>query len=88
VTIKISETMFKPKNVKVSSGTKVTWINDEDVEHYVNTYSHPAHTYYPGQNSKALKRGESYSVVFSKSGAYPYHCSAHADSMVANILVQ
>lgn len=87
VTIRMSELMFAPKNIVISPGTKVTWVNDENVEHYVNTDSHPAHTYYPTQNSRALTKGASYSVTFNKPGAYPYHCSAHADVMVGNIVV-
>ncbi|HYE22581.1 MAG TPA: plastocyanin/azurin family copper-binding protein [Verrucomicrobiae bacterium] len=88
VTIKMSDLMFKPHDIKITSGTKVTWINDEAVEHYVNTDSHPAHTYYLGQNSRALKQGETYSVTFTNKGAYPYHCSAHANVMSGNIIVQ
>lgn len=88
VTIKLSEISFKPKEVLIAKGTKVTWINDEDVEHYVNTDSHPAHTYYPEQNSKSLKKGDSYSLSFDQLGVYPYHCSAHADSMKGSIIVE
>lgn len=88
VAIKLSQIRFSPQNVKVSKGAKVIWINDEDVEHYVNTDSHPAHTYYQQQNSKVLKKGEQYSVVFDIAGIYPYHCSAHAGSMVGTLLVE
>ena len=88
VVINMSEVMFNPQNIKVSQGTKITWVNDDLVEHYVNTDPHPAHTYYLGQNSKALKKGENYSITFYKSGIFPYHCSAHADQMVGNILVE
>lgn len=87
VTVRMSEIKFKPLNIMISPGTKVTWVNDDNVEHYVNTDSHPAHTYYPDQNSRSLKKGETHSVVFSKSGLYPYHCSAHADSMTGGIVV-
>jgi plastocyanin len=87
VVVKMSGLMFQPSNIKVTAGTKVTWVNDEDVVHYVNTDSHPAHTFFPEQNSSALDKGESYSVTFAKAGAYPYHCSAHANSMIGNVLV-
>lgn len=88
VEVKMSQIAFQPQNIKVSKGTKITWVNDDSIEHYVNTDSHPAHTYYKDQNSKALKKGERYSVVFSESGIYPYHCSAHAAQMTGNILVE
>lgn len=86
--IKLSDIEFKPKNIKVSRGTKITWINDDSTDHYVNTDSHPAHTYYPSQNSRVLKKGDSYTLTFTTIGAYPYHCSAHADTMTGSILVQ
>lgn len=88
VVIKMSNIMFTPQNVWVNKGTTITWVNDDSTEHYVNTDSHPGHTYYLLQNSKALKKGESYSVTFDIPGIYPYHCSAHADTMSANILVE
>jgi len=88
VTIKLSQIQFNPQNIKVSKGTKVTWVNDETVEHYVNTDSHPAHTYYPAQNSKLLQKGEQFSLTFDQSGIYPYHCSAHASSMIGSLLVE
>ncbi|MBI2011954.1 cupredoxin domain-containing protein [Candidatus Daviesbacteria bacterium] len=73
IEIKMSEIMFKPKNIKVSKGTKITWVNDDSTLHYVNTDSHPAHTYYIEQNSKALKKGDSYSLTLNIAGIYPYH---------------
>ncbi|MBI4037681.1 cupredoxin domain-containing protein [Candidatus Curtissbacteria bacterium] len=88
VTVRMSQIAFNPQNLKVSKGTKVTWINDDSVEHYVNTETHPAHTYYPQQNSKALKKGEIFSLVFDKAGIYPYHCSAHASTMTGSLLVE
>lgn len=88
VEIRMSEIMFKPQNIRISKGTAISWVNDDSVEHYVNTDSHPAHTYYKNQNSKALKNGESYSVTFDTPGIYSYHCSVHADQMTGNILVE
>lgn len=88
VTIQLSNIQFTPQTIKISKETKVTWINDDTVEHYINTDSHPAHTYYLGQNSKALKKGESFSLTFDKTGIYPYHCSAHADVMKGILLVE
>lgn len=88
VTIDLKDIAFAPKNIRVDPGTKITWINSDEVEHYTNTDSHPAHTYYLAQNSKALKKGDKYSITLTAPGAYPYHCSAHADSMSGNIVVE
>lgn len=87
-TVRLSEVQFSPMRVRVSRGTKVIWVNDEEIEHYVNTDSHPAHTYFPAQNSRLLKKGDTYSVTFESPGTYPYHCSAHAEAMTGEILVE
>jgi plastocyanin len=39
-------------------------------------------------NSRGLANGASFSVTFTMAGAYPYHCSAHADRMTGMILVE
>lgn len=88
VTVTLSEISFKPQNIRVGKGTKVTWINQDNVDHYINTDSHPAHTYFPEQNSRALSNGDTYSVKFNTAGIYPYHCSAHAETMAGSILVE
>lgn len=88
VTIRMSDIRFNPVNVWITKGTKVTWLNDDAAEHYVNTDSHPAHTYLPGLNSRQIATTGSYSYTFNDSGAYPYHCSAHASTMTGSILVE
>lgn len=87
VVVKLSSIQFMPQNLKISAGSTVKWINDEIVEHYVNTDSHPAHTYFLSQNSKLLKNGDEFEQVFSEPGIYPYHCSAHAQTMKGSVLV-
>jgi plastocyanin len=87
VTVRLSDIKFSPQNIMISPDTKVTWINDDNIEHYVNTDSHPAHTYFPQQNSKVLKKGQSHSVTFTQPGIYPYHCSAHTE-MSGNLIVE
>lgn len=87
VVIDLKDILFKPMDVKIKTGTRVTWTNSDNIEHFVNTDSHPAHTYFKDQNSSALATGESYSLTYDTPGIYPYHCSAHASGMVGNILV-
>lgn len=87
VTIRLSQIAFQPQVVIISRGTEVTWINDDEVEHYVNTDSHPSHTYYSPQNSELLRKGDSFRHTFTQPGVYPYHCSAHASVMTATVIV-
>lgn len=88
VNIELVNTSIKPKNILIAKGAKVTWVNKDDVEHFVNTDTHPAHTYYPEQNSRGLNKGQTFSLTFNKVGIYPYHCSAHASQMTGNIIVE
>lgn len=88
VTVHLKDIAFVPDTIRIRSGTTVNWVNDDTVEHYVNTDAHPSHTYFPAQNSRALKKGDTFSVAFTDPGAYPYHCSAHADTMRGLILVE
>jgi plastocyanin len=87
VSVTMTGIAFVPQSVRISKGTKVTWSNEDSVTHYVNTDSHPAHTYYPEMNSKALNRDDAYSIVFDIPGIYPYHCSAHTN-MKGSIIVE
>lgn len=87
ITIDMTDFSFAPKDIKIKADTKVTWVNSDTAEHYINTDSHPAHTYYPEQNSRALAKGATYSITFTKPGIYPYHCSAHEATMKGNIIV-
>ena len=87
VTIHMSDIKFSPTNIRINYGTKVTWVNDDGVDHFVNTDSHPAHTYLPGMNSRSLAKNATYAYTFTQNGIYPYHCSAHASTMSGTVLV-
>lgn len=87
VTIDLKNFQFNPSKVRVSKGTKITWINQDSVVHTVNTDSHPAHTYYLKQNSRDLNQGDKYEIMFDSAGIYLYHCTPHADTMKGQILV-
>ncbi len=88
VEIDLEQIAFQPQIIHVSKGTKITWHNHDSIGHYVNTDSHPAHTYYPAQNSKLLNEDETYALTFDIPGVYPYHCSAHAERMPGMIIVE
>jgi len=88
VEVKMKDIAFDPKEIRVIRGAKITWIQEDSAEHFVNTEAHPAHTYFPPQNSRGLKPGDTFSVVFDQPGIYPYHCSAHASVMKGAILVE
>jgi len=78
--VKIDNFSFTPQTLTVHAGTKVTWINKDDVPHTVMS------------NDKKFKSGvldtdERFSFTFSAPGAYSYFCSVHPH-MTGKIIVQ
>lgn len=87
VVVKMRDFKFDGPKIIISPATRVTWINEDSVGHYVNTETHPQHTYFPTQNSREIKSGESFETIFDTVGQYNYHCSAHWPGMVGSIIV-
>jgi len=88
VTVSMKDFNFEPRQIIISPGTKVTWSNEGSFGHFVNTETHPEHTYFPEQNSREVASGESFSTTFQIPGQYNYHCSAHVpQNMLGSIVV-
>jgi plastocyanin len=71
---------FAPATLTVKTGTKVTWINRDDVPHTVN------------ENDKRFKSGtmdtdDQYSYTFSSPGTFNYFCALHP-KMTGQIIVE
>ena len=79
VKIDIKEFMFAPKDLTVAVGTKVTWVNDDQIPHTVAE----THKLF---RSGALDTGDSYSWVFNTPGEYEYFCALHPQ-MLGKIVV-
>lgn len=88
VVINMKNQKFEPQDIIINKGTIVTWTNQENIEHYVNTDPHPGHNYFFEQNSAVLYLGDSFSLQFNNPGYYPYHCSVHPETMRAIIIVE
>ncbi|HMK12166.1 MAG TPA: cupredoxin domain-containing protein [Acidimicrobiales bacterium] len=71
---------FKPQNIKVTVGTKVTWTNNDSTTHQIVSKGDP----FPGDGT--IDPNESYSVTFDKPGTYDYFCGIH-NSMTGSIVV-
>ncbi|HKR08954.1 MAG TPA: plastocyanin/azurin family copper-binding protein [Gemmatimonadaceae bacterium] len=78
--IGIDNFKFGPATLTVSRGTKVTWINNDDVPHLIvnveNTF----------RQSPVLDSDQKFSVTLTKPGTYNYFCSLHP-MMVGKIIV-
>ncbi|WP_223533858.1 MULTISPECIES: cupredoxin family copper-binding protein [unclassified Pseudomonas] len=79
VKIDIKEFMFGPKDLTVALGTKVTWVNDDEIPHTVAE----THKLF---RSGALDTGDSYSWVFNTPGEFEYFCALHPQ-MIGKIVV-
>ena len=74
VTIQIQDFAFAPSSIKVKKGARVTWTNQDSVEHNVVSDSDSQGK---GLNGPLLGKGESYSFTFDTLGTYTYHCTPH-----------
>jgi len=70
--VEIKDYAFSPKTITVKKGTKVTWTNQDSVQHDVTS-----DTDGKGPSSELLSKGESYSFTFDEVGTFTYHCSPH-----------
>jgi plastocyanin len=78
--VKIDNFSFEPREIKVSAGTKVTWVNADDVPHTVVSNDDKF-------KSKALDTDDRFSFTFTQPGTYEYYCSVHP-KMTAKVTVQ
>ena len=78
--VKIDNFSFTPPTLTVPAGTKVTWVNADDIPHTVVADDQ-------GFKSKALDTDEAFTHTFDKPGTYSYFCSLHP-KMTAKIVVQ
>jgi plastocyanin len=80
-TVTIKNFAFSPSVLTVSSGTTVTWVNEDSTVHTVTSDSGSE------LNSGEVPSGQSYTHTFNTAGTFSYHCSIHT-SMKAQIVVE
>ena len=66
---------FQPSPIEVKAGTRVTWTNEDRIEHTVTSGT-------PGTpdgnfDVKLPGKGATATVELKKAGVYPYFCSRH-----------
>jgi plastocyanin len=72
VNASIANFVFEPKELLVTVGTTVTWVNADDVPHTVTSTASP-----PLFSSQALGTNDTFSFVFRTAGTYDYFCKLH-----------
>jgi plastocyanin len=80
--ITIDNFSYNPAKLTVPVGTKVTWINQDDVPHTVTSSAKPRRF-----NSGTLDTEDRFSYVFTTPGTYKYFCAVHPH-MTAQVIVK
>jgi plastocyanin len=80
--VTIDNFTFAPQTLKVTAGTRVIWINRDDIPHTIVSSSGPR-----AFKSPPLDTDERFSMRFDQRGEYRYFCSIHP-MMTATIVVQ
>lgn len=75
-TVEIKMFSFKPEVLKIPAGTKVVWINRDQIEHSV-THGTPEDREDKILDSGLFTKGEKYEFVFEEPGEYRYFCTRH-----------
>jgi plastocyanin len=72
---------FTPPTLTVKRGTRVVWINDDDVPHLIVNVERRF------RQSPLLDTGQRYAVTLTEPGTYSYFCSLHP-SMQGKVVVE
>ena len=73
--ISIQTFQFRPTPLEVQAGTRVTWINQDDITHTITSGT-------PGKqdgrfDSRLEGKGAAFSYTFDQPGTYSYYCNRH-----------
>ncbi|WP_397451052.1 cupredoxin family copper-binding protein [Pseudomonas sp. NA-150] len=79
IQINIKDFMYSPKDLNVAVGTKVTWVNDDQVPHTIVETHKVFH-------SAALDTLDQFSYTFITAGTFEYFCTLHPQ-MIGKIIV-
>jgi plastocyanin len=85
--------IYRPSNLVVSTGTTVTWRNEDQADHTVTsgTRANPDSAGKPdgGFDGKLRESGGTFSHTFTKPGTYEYFCALHTGGgMTAKVTVR
>lgn len=70
--VEITKMAFSPGVMTVEPGTRVTWINRDQIPHTVTSRDKGG-----ALSSQGLDTGDSYSYTFTHPGDYAYFCAVH-----------
>ena len=71
-----NKAFYKPLNLEISSGTVVSWINQDNVDHTIQSQDESGN-FNELFHSSTLGTGEIFEFTFEEMGVYNYYCSFH-----------
>jgi plastocyanin len=81
VTVTIRDNVFEPRNIRVSAGTEIEWVNEGNNQHNVTPAVDGSFEGIDGEQLEAGS-GNRPAVTFAAAGEYPYYCSFHGTATV------
>lgn len=82
VKVTIDNFTFDPPELTVAAGTRVTWLNRDDVPHTATSTAKPR-----AFDSGTLDTDQTFTHTFTAPGTYPYFCAVHP-KMTGRIIVK
>jgi plastocyanin len=70
--VTIDNFTFSPAELTIAPGTRVVWVNHDDIPHTATSDANPR-----SFSSPALDTDETFSFVFTTPGDYAYFCAIH-----------
>jgi plastocyanin len=81
VTVTIRDNVFEPRNIRISSGTEIEWVNEGNNQHNVTPGVDGAFEGIAGEEL-AAGSGNRPAITFGEVGEYAYYCSFHGTATV------
>ena len=78
-TVSIKNMAFNPVSLSISTGTTVTWVNNDTTAHTVTADD-------GSFNSGTIATGAKFTWTFSTAGTFAYHCTLHTE-MTGTVVV-
>ena len=69
-TVEIRDFTFRPNDLTVSAGARVTWVNRDGAPHDATEDD-------GAWNTERLFKDDSNAITFDRAGVYSYHCTIH-----------
>jgi plastocyanin len=85
--VSMESIQFEPKEVSVSAGDTITFVNNESVPHDVHKTSGPGEDFASGP-SGGMQEGDTFELTLDQPGTYEYVCDVHAPGMAGSITVK